>query len=88
MLINYMREILSQCMCISNYYDIHFKYFTILFVSYTLIKQTLLKSMRDILTKKVYSSLHSNYALMPKTETRSDSSSRIIERILGSSLDL
>ena len=30
--------ILSQCVDISNYHDVHFKYLTILFVSYTSMK--------------------------------------------------
>ena len=38
MLINLIVSILSQCVCISNLYFVHFKYIIILFVNYTSIK--------------------------------------------------
>lgn len=38
-LVNWTEGIPSQCVCISNHHDVHFKYPTILFVNYTLIQQ-------------------------------------------------
>lgn len=35
--INWMGGILSQCMHMSNYHNVHFKYMTILFAKYTSI---------------------------------------------------
>lgn len=37
-LINSVEGTLSQCVGMSNYYIVHYKYLTILFVSYTSIK--------------------------------------------------
>ena len=36
-LLNWMVGIVSQCICTSNHHNVHFKYLTILFVSYTSI---------------------------------------------------
>lgn len=72
-LINWMRGIFSQCVCISSRHIVYFKYLTILFLNYTSIK----------LEKKNPKNFLEPFPVMVTVGEREDGNTSCVKLLLG-----